>query len=225
MNGFKNVDNRENILDIIYDYLDIVDDIEEYKQKHNMRKRKENNMLYSCMQDEYGKDVTGIWYITSDDGVENCCISVEGYDKPMRGRSSMICLRKVDDDYFVLCKANEDDYGVPGGGWNMEEFPKEAAIRELHEETLTDAKQVTRMGTLIEYHEEVKDWVKKHVPNPDDWWYGYYSIIFVGMYAGKFDGHVAEEDREYEHKWKPVEEVKSEFPKEYQKAIEDYLAL
>lgn len=27
------------------------------------------------------------------------------------------------------------------------------------------------------------------------------------------------------HKWKPVEEVKSEFPKEYQEAIKDYLAL
>ena len=83
-----------------------------------------------------------------------------------------------EDKWYVLCKKNTDDYGVPGGGWNKGETPEHAAIRELHEETLSKVKNVKRMGTLIEYHNKAKDWVKEHVYDRKDWWYGYYSAVF-----------------------------------------------
>lgn len=172
---------------------------------------------------QYGEDVTDMWFIQSDDGVDNCCIQVKDYEKSMRGRSALICLRVVNDDIYVMCKANEDDYGVPGGGWNRGENPKDAALRELHEETFTDADNIVRMGTLIEYHEEVKDWVKEHVANSDDWWYGYYSAIFVGTYTGKFYGEVAEEDRESGYRWELLDSVEDEFPIEYKTAVDEYL--
>ena len=170
---------------------------------------------------EFG--VERIWFITSDDGVDNCCIKVKGYDKPMRGRSAMITLKHENDGWFVLCKQNKDDYGVPGGGWNKGEEPMDAAIRELGEETLSKAKDVKRIGTLIEYHEDVAQWVKDHVANPDDWWYGYYSAVFVGIYDGEYEGKVDEHDREYCYQWKNTQAVINEFPKEYSNAIKEYL--
>ena len=168
-------------------------------------------------------NINSVWFVTADDESENCCINVEGYEKPMRGRSAMICLKEEDSRIYVMCKPNEDDYGVPGGGWNLGESLKDAALRELHEETFTDAENIVRIGTLIEYHEEVKDWVKEHVSDPDDWWYGYYSAIFVGTYAGEFYGQVAEEDRESGYRWELLDNVEDQFPVEYRNAIHDYL--
>lgn len=170
-------------------------------------------------------DITDKWFIKSDDGVDNCCISVKGYDKPMRGRSAMITLQlQEDDNWYILCKKNADDYGVPGGGWNKNESPKHAAIRELQEETLSNVKNVKRMGTLIEYSDTVKDWVKEHVPNKDDWWYGYYSAIFVGIYNGKYNGKVKDQDRESGYAWKKIDhKLLKSLPKEYADAINDYI--
>lgn len=166
--------------------------------------------------------VLDTWFVKSDDGVNNCCIRVKGYDKPMRGRSSMICLEQQNDHIYVMCKPNEDDYGVPGGGWDKNETPKEAAVRELHEEVKIDPKHVEELGLLIEYHEKVKDWVKEHVSDPDDWWYGYYSIIFVGQYNKPFEGHVEESDKEKGYSWRLLNDVIDEFPIEYINAIVTY---
>ena len=166
------------------------------------------------------------WFITSDDGVDNCCIKVKGYDKPMRGRSSMITLRQILGEWYIISKRNSgDDYGVPGGGWNKDEDPKDAAIRELHEEVQCNVKNVKRMGTLIEYHEDVAQWVKDHVPNENDWWYGYYSAVFVGLYDGLFEGEVEEQDKENGYDFKPLRVVNDKLPKEYQLAIHVYLAI
>lgn len=165
------------------------------------------------------------WFITSDDGVDNCCIEVAGYSKPMRGRSSMIVLRRFEDGIYVCAKQNDkDDYGVPGGGWNIDEKPKDAAIRELHEEVGIDVENVFPMGTLIEYDEnDAKEWVKEHVEDPKDWWYGYYSKIFVGTYAGEWDGYVDEADKETGYRWISIDDAELTFPEEYFDAIQAYM--
>lgn len=163
------------------------------------------------------------WFITSDDGADNCCIKVKGYNKPMRGRSSMITLKHMLDEWYVMSKRNNGgDYGVPGGGWDKDEDPMDAAIRELHEEVQCNISNVRRMGTLIEYHEDVAQWVKDHVPEKD-WWYGYYSAIFVGVYAGVFKGEVEDRDKETGYSFKPLKVVIDRFPKEYQDAIIKYI--
>jgi len=141
----------------------------------------------------------------------------------MRARSSMITLKQENNQWYVLCKSNQDDYGVPGGGWNKNESPEEAAIRELQEETQSNVKNIKPMGILIEYSEKVKDWVQEHVKNKDDWWYGYYSAIFVGIYDGEYTGHVNDRDKESGYKWETIDDVKKKFPKEYSQAIDDYL--
>lgn len=173
--------------------------------------------------EQFGTDIDDIWFVKSDDRVDNCCVKVDGYEEPMRGRSAMICLKLENDNIYLMCKPNDDDYGVPGGGWNRGENPQDAAIRELHEETFTDATNIVPLGTLIEYDSEVKDWVKEHVADPNDWWYGYYSAIFVGTYSGELHGKVAQEDREYGYKWELLDEVEDDLPIEYKTAVDEYL--
>ena len=172
-----------------------------------------------------GTNIEKLWFITSDDGVDNACVQVKGYDKPMRGRSSMITLNPEESgEWFVLSKKHSDgDYGVPGGGWNKGEDPKDAAVRELKEEAQRKVRDVKRMGTLIEYHDTVKEWVKDHV-NEKDWWYGYYSEIFVGIDNGISHAKIDERDKEEGYNWIGLSKAKEVLPKEYVKAIEDYIS-
>lgn len=183
--------------------------------------------------DANGNEILDIDFIRSSDGVDNCCIRIENTcmidNKPqyMRGRSTMICLDDRPDGLYVMSKdTDSDDYAMPGGGWNKGETPEHAAVRELHEETMSHAINLRHMGLLIECDgskENVKEWVKTHVENPDDWWYGYYSMIFVGMYEGEYTGNVEEIDREDGYKWIKVDIIKQNIPYEYAKAIDDYV--
>jgi ADP-ribose pyrophosphatase YjhB (NUDIX family) len=182
--------------------------------------------------DANGNEILDIDFIRSTDGVDNCCIRIENTcmidNKPqyMRGRSTMICLDVRPEGLYVMSKdIDSDDYAMPGGGWNKNETPKDAAIREFHEESISNVKNVQYMGLLIECDgskENVKEWVKTHVENPDDWWYGYYSMIFVGIYDGGYTGNVEEIDREDGYKWIKVDIIKPNLPYEYIKAIDDY---
>ena len=138
----------------------------------------------------------------------------------------MLCLKHDTGVWEVFLKKSTDDYGAPGGGWDKGETPMDAAIREAREEARLEVSNVKRMGTLIEYHEDVQDWVKQHVKNPKDWWYGYYSAVFVGMYAGKYTGEIKELDKdpiEYQGKWYTFEDSMPGLPKEYYEAIKKYI--
>ena len=165
------------------------------------------------------------WFVTSDDGAVNCCISVPGYEHCMRGRSSMLILKK-EDTWKVFIRKAGDSYNAPGGGWDKGETPMDAAIREAREEVRIEVSNVRRMGTLIEYDNFVLDWVKEHVKDEKDWWYGYYSAVFVGLYAGEYTGEVKEMDRDsigYEGDWYDIEDAAKGMAKEYNVAIKRYI--
>lgn len=170
------------------------------------------------------------YFIKAKDNSINACVTIDGYDKPFRGRSSMLILKYEDGDWKVfLSKDNEKnhEYHAPGGGWNQGEDPKDAAIREAQEECYMNVDNVKRMGFLMEVHDKVADWVKENVSDPKDWWYNYYSEIYVGTYESKFNGEVRDEDKDQianSGKWYNFEEIKEDLtPKEYAEAIEDYI--
>ena len=186
----------------------------------------------NTITESYNKiNISKPYFITSDDGVNNACVKVPGYKKPCRGRSSMLILKNEDDTWKVFFyKDNEKDheYHAPGGGWNKNEDPKDAAIREAKEECMMNVKDVKYSGYMVEYHDKVADWVKDHVENKDDWWYGYYSEIFVGLYDSKFTGKIADIDKDKEissGKFYIFDDIKDDkgLPKEYKKAIESYI--
>lgn len=219
-------------------FEDAAEPYEDYYQglenvRESVNKFFEANIKNNKAIDPY--DNTGLverrWGVISKNDAYNCCVKIKGYPKPMRARSSMLILRKNNNKYEVLFKYNKDDdeFSAPGGGWNENEDPMDAAIREAKEEVRINVTNVEYCGNLIEYHTEVKDWVKDNVDDENDWWYGYFSEIFVGLYDSKFTGFVDEMDRDSmikEAKWYPVKELlknDSKLNKEYQSAILKYI--
>lgn len=196
-----------------------------------------NNQVYDFIEsgdyyldkNSYDKHIKQIWFIKSDDNVDNCCISLSGYDKPMRGRSTMIALKNINGKWNALIKRKPDgEWEFPGGGWDRGEQPIDTAIRETQEETQYNVKDVKRVGTQIEYNPNkffIPLWVKKHVKNSDDWWYGYYSAIFIGKEDGEFTGHIDEEDYEDTFKWKPLEFIAKKIPADLINCIEKYIQM
>ena len=182
---------------------------------------------YYMDTDEYDKHIKNIWFIKSDNGVDNCCVSITGYPKPMRGRSILVTLKKEDNKWYALIKKKPNgQWEFPGGGWDRGEKAIDAAIRELHEECQVNVKNVKRLGTQIQFNPNkiaVSPWVKKHVKNSDDWWYGYYSAIFIGEYDGNFTGHIEEEDYEDTFEWKSLTFISKKFSHKFIDSIENYI--
>lgn len=169
------------------------------------------------------------WFIKASDNSINACVKIKGYDKPFRARSSMLIIKDIDTEPKVYFSYSDKDkeYHAPGGGWNKKEEPMRAAMREAKEECHINVKIVKPFGERLEYYDEVRDWVKDHVDNPDDYWYGYYSKIFVGQFGSKYNGHVNDEDEDPEinsGKFYNFEDIKDKIYPEYKKAIEDYLS-
>ena len=181
---------------------------------------------------DYSDIIENRWGIISTDGVYNCCIKVKGYERSMRARSSMIILRKFGNIWKAFLRKNleENDYNAPGGGWNENESPKDAAIREAREEVRMNVTRVKHMGSMIEYHTYCQQWVIDHVPNEEDRWYGYFSEIFVGLYDSEYKGDIEDIDKDsmiYQAKWYKVDDLlskKSILNNNYKEAIANYLA-
>ena len=207
------------------DRLQKVYGAEERRQKLEQDLKDAKNVL---KESEDSDRVSKPWFIKASDNSINACVKIKGYNKPFRARSSMLIIKDIDTEPKVYFSYSDKDkeYHAPGGGWNEKEEPIKAAMREAKEECHINVKIVKPFGERLEYYDEVRDWVKDHVDNPDDYWYGYYSKIFVGQYGSKYNGHVNDEDEDPEinsGKFYNFEDIKDKIYPEYRKAIEDYL--
>ena len=210
----------ENNCHKIKDYYSMLDEASKAVKRY---------ILYDIStEDEDDKQIMDKWFVTSPDGAINCCLKIRGYDKPMRGRSSMLILRRSVINWQVFLKKDDEkghEYHAPGGGWNPNETPMEAAIRESREEARINVSDVSYGGTLIEYHTKVADWVKQNIQE-DEWWYGYYTRIFVGIYQSTYSGNIDEIDKDPEilsGEWYNVDDVISKINPEYANAISHYI--
>lgn len=191
------------------------------------------------LDNDYTEEIIRRYNVKARDGSDNACVYVKGYEKPMRGRSSILILREIDGEMHVFCDfyeggkalfSNPGDIRAPGGGWNVDETPRDAAIREAGEETFMAVKDVRHCGCHIEYSDspyKVADWVRENVPE-EDWWYGYYSETFVGVYDGPYGKEVAPEDLDdiaEKGKWIPLSEFYCHEPASYIRAVRDYLTM
>ena len=146
----------------------------------------------------------------------------------MRGRASMVPLRYNNGKWEAFFKKEKNEFNAPGGGIDKKESPMDAAIRECKEEVRIVVEDPLFVGMLIEYNKTPKQWVKEHVKNSEDWWYGYYTYIHAGMYSKKYTGKIAERDQDQEMmkgKWYNVEDLfnDKDFTKEYTNAIKKYI--
>ena len=173
-------------------------------------------------------DIEDRFYVKATDGSTNCVLKVAGYENYMRGRSSILIFLMVDNKLCVLLKPNKDGtYSAPGGGWDINEHPMDAAIREAREEVHMNVSNVEEAGVLIEYSDYVQDWVREHVKDQSVWWYGYYSVIFTAEYESMYNGYVASEDQDPDFEnnsdFYPISELDySKMPVEYAEAIKSY---
>ncbi len=199
-----------------------------YQQLDELREGIIGYIRYNILpESEEDKNILNRWNVKSDDGADNCCIKVRGYEGIMRGRSSMIILRHNGLDWETFLDHKNGEWSAPGGGWNIDESPVDAAMREAREEAYMNVTDVMYGGTLIEYHEKVQDWVKQHVKDESQWWKGYYSRIFVGMYHSKYMGKVSDIDKDpmaEEGEWYKVSDIIDKVCVEYANAILMYIS-
>lgn len=175
-------------------------------------------------------DISAPYFIYSKNGVANCCVDIKGFGHPFRARSTMIPLRYNNGILEVFAKCKEEygfKYHFPGGGWDPNEDPQDAAIREAQEECRINVKDVKFCTDMLEYDsDKVASWVRKNVPE-EHWWYGYYSKIYAGIYKSKFNGKIEDVDKDPEMlsgQWYSYKDIKSDLHEKYIKAIEFYIS-
>lgn len=201
-----------------------------YQQLHSIQEAITDYIVYNIPSEaEEDKQILDKWFVKTNDGATNCCLYIRGYDKPFRGRSTMLILKEQLDGWYVYLTKENTYYSAPGGGWNENETPMEAAIRESREEVRINVSDVSYGGALIEYNDKVQDWVKQHCYNESDWWYGYYSRIYVGQYQSEFTGDIAEIDKDTKintSEWFKVDNLikDSKMSREYINAILSYIS-
>mgnify|MGYP004613222091 CR=1 FL=1 len=166
--------------------------------------------------------------IIAKDNSYNACVKIDCYNKPLRARSEVLIFK---DGKMYICvkdiKDDTDQYRVPGGGWNKDEDPMNTAIRETQEEALMNIKNIRFCMDYTETFPDAADWVKDNVENKDDWWYGYYTKLYIADYDSPYTGKVEKEDKDDKMAKKgffaPIEEYKDKLNKYQQKAIDMYL--
>ena len=175
-------------------------------------------------------NIQKIFYVKDKFGKDNCCLKIKGYDKPFRGRSEVLIIKNnevfLDTSKSGLCSTEAMNYTVPGGGWEKGEKHYETAVRETNEEAKIDIKNIQYVGSYIVIYDEPVSFVKNKIDNPDDWWYGYYTEVFVADYDGKYSGYIAKMDRDdnmaKNGKFYGIDDMYKKLHPIHQKAIDIY---
>ena len=124
-------------------------------------------------------------------GVWNSIITFSGDNKLYRERVETIIIRNG-KEVFVKRKPN-GEYFLPGGSTERDIPHINQAINECHEEAHIEVQNIQSTGITYKEHHETPTWVKK---DSDVEWQGSYTEIYVAEYAGKFTGHIDDEDQD-----------------------------
>ena len=162
-------------------------------------------------------------YGKENDGIYNSYVKLFGESKPLRGRSEVIIFKG--NEIFLHKKGNE--YRFPGGTWDQSEDHKHTALREVKEEAKIVCKNLLYTESYVKM-EPPKQWMKEKLPK-EDWWYGYYTEVYIGTYDGKYTGIVNEVDRDHDMETKgrfyPIEEVRDLLSEVHIQIIDKYAQL
>ena len=193
-----------------------------------------NDLYYKIYGDEPYEEsvdneipkITNLVCFKGTDGCDNTIVNIDGYDKPLRAKSEVIIFDGKDNTSIFLRRVDKKGYyKLPGGTWDKNEDPKDAAIRETKEEARINIKNVNYVTTRIEPNTDQKKYMKDI---PDDLkWDGYYCQIYTAEYDSPFTGHIdkVDEDRDltYNGKFYPISEVYDKLRPEHKEAITNFL--
>lgn len=158
------------------------------------------------------------------DGKYNAIVEINGESARMRGRSELLIIK---DNMIYLSKTKKGlcgNYDVPGGGWDKGEDHSKSAIREAQEEARLKSKNVKYSGYYTVVYDQPHEWIRNKV-DPKYQWRGYYTEVFIGEYDGRYNGKIADIDKDElidTGKFYPIEEVYEELHPVHQKAIDKY---
>lgn len=168
-------------------------------------------------------------YITSEfivkdiKGIDNILCKVNGFSFPFRGRSELLIFNK--DKVFIREKNN--DYRIPGGGWEIGEDHKLSAIREAQEEARINTKNVNYFSTYLNIYNEPVEWVVKKIPNKDDRWKGYYTELYIGEYDSNYSGSIDKVDQDKDMtkngKFVSISSIYNRLSQQHKDAVDFYL--
>ena len=193
-----------------------------------------NDLYYKIYGDEPYEEsvnneipkITNLVCFKGTDGCDNTIVNIDGYDKPLRAKSEVIIFDGKDNTSIFLRRVDKKGYyKLPGGTWNKDEDPKDAAIRETKEEARINIKNVNYVTTRIEPNIDQKKYTKDI---PDDLkWDGYYCQIYTAEYDSPFTGYVdkVDEDKDltYNGRFYPINEVYDKLRPEHKEAITNFL--
>lgn len=177
-------------------------------------------------------DISSPYFVYGKNGVANCCVKIKGFKYPFRARSTMIPLRFRNNQWEIFAKHQttkefDFEYTFPGGGWNPNEDPMNAAIRETQEECKINIKNAKYCGEILQYDpDKVSKSVKENIPE-EYWWHGYYTKIYIGLYKSKYTGKIEEIDKNpnmLSGQWYKYNDIKSDIHEKFNKAIEYYIS-
>ena len=211
---------------LVYHPLDDV-----YKKRHefmNTYKNPSDVPKYAKVESVNNEipKITNLVCFKGTNGCYNTIVNIDGYDKPLRAKSEVIIFDGKDNTSIFLRRVDKKGYyKLPGGTWDKNEDPKDAAIRETKEEARINIKNVNYVTTRIEPNIDQKKYTKDI---PDDLkWDGYYCQIYTAEYDSPFTGHVdkVDEDRDltYNGKFYPINEVYDKLRPEHKEAITNFL--
>ena len=167
------------------------------------------------------------WGVVDHFDIYNACVKVEGYDKPFRGRSEILIIKG--DKVFISFRklSPRGKYDLPGGGWDPNENHMDSAIREAKEEVRMNVTDVKPAGAYVEYSDVPARWVMANIPKKD-WWYGYYTEVYIGNYSSKYDGFINEHDKDQminTGKWYKIKDIYKKLLPVHQKAIDEFCGI
>lgn len=141
-------------------------------------------------------------------GIQHSIIEFDGNGIWMRKRAEMIMLRTNNEGQIEIFLQKKEAYDgaikfrFPGGSVNAGESYLDAAIRECQEEALScvDRNSVVNSGryfplAYIACCDDYNKWVKENIPS-EYRWKSYFTAIYAGYYACKYNGYVNDVDRD-----------------------------
>lgn len=193
-----------------------------------------NDLYYKIYGDEPYEEsvdneipkITNLVCFKGTNGCYNTIVNIDGYNKPLRAKSEVIIFDGKDNTSIFLRRVDKKGYyKLPGGTWDKNEDPKDAAIRETKEEARINIKNVNYVTTRIEPNIDQKKYTKDI---PDDLkWDGYYCQIYTAEYDSPFTGYVnkVDEDKDlaYNGKFYSINEVYDKLRPEHKEAITNFL--
>ncbi len=156
----------------------------------------------------------------------NAYVKAKGIDKPLRGRSEVLI---INGDKVYLCFKDNGEYRLPGGGWDENEPHEKSAIREAKEEAKINCTDIKYISSRISVNDNAIEKCKKENVPEEDWWYGWYTKLYVADYSKKFTGYINKEDRDdnmvKNGKWYDITEVWDKLYPDHKDALKNQMVV